>query len=375
MRVAFYAPLKPPDHPTPSGDRRMACLLFQALRRGGHEVFLASRLRSRDPAGDRLRQARLADLGQRLAARLLRRYGRNDARPDAWLTYHLYYKAPDWIGPHVAAALHIPYIAIEASHAPKRAGGPWDLSHRAVEHAVSEAARVVCLNPNDRACLEPLAAGRIEVLPPFLDPTPYRPSPGARAALATRHGLPADAPWLLAVGMMRPGDKLASYRQLAEALQRLAHRPWRLIIVGDGPAAAEVRAAFAPLAGRVAWLGALEEAELARVYAAADLLVWPAVREAFGMALLEAQAAGLPVVAGNTDGVPAVVSHGETGLLTPPGDSTAFAATVARLLDDPAAREAMGQAARDRVLRHHSLDAAARQLDRILTEAKCRSSA
>ncbi|MCA8929777.1 MAG: glycosyltransferase family 4 protein, partial [Alphaproteobacteria bacterium] len=295
--------------------------------------------------------------------------------PDAWITYHLYYKAPDWIGPHVAAALGIPYIAIEASHAPKRAGGPWDLSHRAVAHAVRQAARIVCLNPNDRACLEPLAPGRIALLPPFLDPTPYAPAAGARAALAARYGLPMGEPWLLAVGMMRPGDKLASYRQLAAALTRLTDRPWRLLVAGDGPAAAAVHAAFAPLADRVHWLGALDEAALARVYPAADLLVWPAVREAFGMALLEAQAGGLPVVAGRTDGVPAVVAADTTGLLPPPDDIAAFAAAVATLLDDPARREAMGQAARARVLRHHSLQTAAIALDRILTEALCHSSA
>lgn len=375
MRIAFHAPLKPPDHPTPSGDRRIARLLLEALRLGGHEVELASRLRSRDPAGDRLRQAKLADLGQRLAARLLQRYARVDARPDAWITYHLYYKAPDWIGPHVAAALGIPYLAVEASHAPKRAGGPWDLGHRAVEHAVRQAARVVCLNPNDRACLEPLAPGRIVLLPPFLDPAPYAPQPSLRADLGKRHGLPDDEPWLLAVGMMRTGDKLASYRQLAEALGRLTDRPWRLLVVGDGPAAPDVRTALARLEPRTTWLGVLDEAVLANTYQAADLLVWPAVREAFGMALLEAQASGLPVVAGKTDGVPAVVSDGETGLLPPPGDTRAFADAIAALLDDPARREAMGQAARARVLRHHSLEAAARQLDRILTEATCRSSA
>ena len=48
MQIAFYAPLKPPDHPVPSGDRRVAQLLWQALQMGGHEPVLASRFRSRD---------------------------------------------------------------------------------------------------------------------------------------------------------------------------------------------------------------------------------------------------------------------------------------------------------------------------------------
>ena len=62
--------------------------------------------------------------------------------------------------------------------------------------------------------------------------------------------------------------------------------------------------------------------------AAADLYLWPAINEAYGMAFLEAQAAGLPVIAGRTGGVPAVVAADETGLLTPVGDAHAFAAAV-----------------------------------------------
>ncbi|MBT3400519.1 MAG: glycosyltransferase family 1 protein, partial [Rhodospirillaceae bacterium] len=56
MRVAFYAPMKPPDHPVPSGDRHLARLLLQALRHAGHEPELVSRFVSRDGAGDPTRQ-------------------------------------------------------------------------------------------------------------------------------------------------------------------------------------------------------------------------------------------------------------------------------------------------------------------------------
>jgi hypothetical protein len=109
MRIAFYAPMKPPDHPVPSGDRRMSRLLIAALGRAGHEVELASRLRSREGTGSPERQARLRRVGAGLARRLLRRYhARPPAqRPRAWLTYHLYYKAPDWIGPAVCEALEM----------------------------------------------------------------------------------------------------------------------------------------------------------------------------------------------------------------------------------------------------------------------------
>src|SRR5215468_5087293 len=101
MRIAFYAPLKPPTHPVPSGDRRVARLLMAAFGRANHRVELASRFRSRDGVGDPVRQQALAELGHHLARRLARQYqARPPAeRPELWFTYHVYYKAPDWLGP------------------------------------------------------------------------------------------------------------------------------------------------------------------------------------------------------------------------------------------------------------------------------------
>ncbi len=361
--LAFYAPLKPPDSPVPSGDRRMARLLMQALAEAGYGVTLASRFRSYDGRGDCARQARLSVLGRRLADRLVRRW--QERPPRAWFTYHLYYKAPDWLGPTVSAALGIPYLVAEASYAPKRAGGPWDLGHRGVAAAVARADAIFCLNPNDVACLEPLIANRDRLvpLPPFLDPQPYteaaRMRRQHRADLAARLRLDPGAPWLLAVAMMRHGHKLASYRLLGESLAGLCDRDWRLIIAGDGPAGAEVAAALAPLGGRVALLGQVAADALPPLYAAADLMVWPAIREAYGMALLEAQAAGLPVIAGRTDGVPAVVADGETGLLTPPGDPAALRTAMVALIDDPARRAAMAVAAARRVSAEHGIGGAA----------------
>ena len=83
---------------------------------------------------------------------------------------------------------------------------------------------------------------------------------------------------------------------------------WSLDIVGDGEARGEVAAALAPLGARIRWRGALDEAAVAAALAEADLFVWPAINEAFGMALLEAQASGLPVVAGASGGVCGIVA-------------------------------------------------------------------
>ena len=163
--------------------------------------------------------------------------------------------------------------------------------------------------------------------------------------------------------MMRHGDKLTSYRLMAQALQRITDRPWTLTIAGDGEARLNVEKAFAPLGERVTFLGLLEgAAALAPLYAQSDLFVWPAVNEAYGMVLLEAQSRGCPVVAGPFGGVPNVVRDGETGLLTLPGDVAALAAGVAALLDDPARRRTMGRAAQKFVRRERTVAQAAHVL-------------
>lgn len=367
MRIAFYAPLKPPDHATPSGDRRVARLLLDALRLAGYAPGLASHLRSFDPVGRPFRQKRLAAHGRQAAERLIARWrARPETAPAVWLTYHLYYKAPDWLGPMVAAALGIPYVVAEASFAAKRAGGAWDIGHRAVAAALRQADAVIGLNTADRAGVLPLLAHpeRYVALPPFLDAAAY--DPRRNLSPLAGEGVDHAPPRLVTIAMMRPGDKLASYGILGAALARLLDLPWSLDVVGDGPARAAVRAALAPLGERVRYAGAVDAAAVAAHLAAADMFVWPAVNEAFGMALLEAQASGVPVIAGRSGGVGDIVADTATGLLTAPGDADAFAAAVRALAVDPARRTRYGAAARQKVLREHDLPAAAARLETVI---------
>ena len=375
MRIAFYAPMKAPTYPTRSGDREIARLLMRALGAAGHEVELASRFRSRDGTGDPHRQRRIRDVGRALARRRLRRYRALPAgrRPELWFTYHVYHKAPDWIGPAVAAELGIPYALAEASHAPRQADGPWALGHRAAAEAIAAAGVVFHLNPGDAACLAPLVgdARRLVPLRPFLDvaacPVRVGGARRSRERLARRFGVPADVPWLVAVAMMRPGNKRDSYRLLAEALTRVPAPDWRLLVVGDGPARADVQHAFAGFeAGRVVFAGVLDPEPLHDLVAHCDLFVWPGVREPIGMAMLEAQASGVPVVAGRGPGVAGIVEDHRTGRLVPRGDAEAFAAAVAELLAAPAERAAMGVRARQAALERHDIAGASATLDRVL---------
>jgi glycosyltransferase involved in cell wall biosynthesis len=363
MRVLLHTPLKPPDSPTPSGDREMARGLVRLLRRLGHTVEMPAV--SRVAPGVPAPPAHLA-LERRARAQAARLIGRWRALPpghperfDLWFTYHCYYRKPDWLGPIVSQALGVPYVIAEASHAPRRAQGPTRLGHRAVERALAAADLVLTVNPRDvagvRARLRP---GTHQLrLPPFIDTAPFRD-----AAEKSAPGKSNDPPLLLSVGMMRSRDKLASYRVLAEALTLLKDKPWRALLVGDGPARAEVEALMAPLGSRVGFAGAVAREKLPALYAGADLYLWPAINEAYGMAFLEAQAAGLAVVAGRTGGVPAVVADGVTGLLVPVGDAAAFASAVARLLEAPAERARLAAAAKDRIAAHHDERAAAHAL-------------
>lgn len=369
MKIAYYCPLKPPDHPVPSGDRRVARLLRRALQWAGHKVELVSRFRSFEGDGDAAKQAALAKKGAAAARKLIDALMAQTPgqRPDVWLTYHLYHKAPDHLGPAVCRALGIPYVVVEPSFAPKQEDGPWAAGHEAVRAALRQADHVLTLNPDDEECVRPVlrpAAG-LTYLPPFLEQAEYLRARERRdehrAAWAVQAGAETGRTWLLAVAMMRAGDKLASYELLADALRRAGPGNAALLIAGGGPAEKEVRAAFKGAPVPVHWLGQLDAADLPGLYAAADLFVWPAIREAFGMSILEAQAAGLPVIAGGTPGVTEVVADGSTGLLPPPGDADAFAAAI-RTLAAPDARAPMAAAAVEKVAHRHDIGCAAHKL-------------
>jgi glycosyltransferase involved in cell wall biosynthesis len=262
------------------------------------------------------------------------------------------------LGPQVADFFCIPYIVAEASDAPKQASRAWAIGRQAAREAIRRADAVIGLNPVDRECVLPLLRDTWRWFPfkPFIDAASYSRQAGARTG-STR---------LVTVAMMRHGDKLASYRILADALSRLLDLPWSLEVIGDGPARRDVEDALYPLKDRVSWAGKLGLMQVARRLSSADLCVWPAVNEAFGMALLEAQASGVPVVAGRSGGVGEIVMPGVTGLLVRQGDAPAFADAVRSLIVDGRRRAAFAEAARQRVRAEHDLSSAARHLNTLI---------
>jgi glycosyltransferase involved in cell wall biosynthesis len=369
MRIAFYAPLKAPNHRVPSGDRTVARLIVKALESMGHVVELASTLRAYDGTGDSKRQTVIAAAGLKQAEALERRWRGNP--PDLWFTYHLYHKAPDHLGPRLAEAFGLPYVVAEPSIAPKQRKGPWSDGYA---HSLAALARADALMPVTSEDAEGLAhagipAERLVPLTPFVDVAPYqRHKPTtARKRLVERYGVSSDRPLALVVAMMRGGDKMASYRVLADALVHIDPDAMDLLVIGDGPCRSEVEAL---LKGRARFAGQISPRSLPGMLVGCDLCLWPAINEAYGMALLGAQAAGLPLVAGHARGVPEIAQDGKTALLVKEGDATAFADAVKRLIADPLRRAAMGSAAGDHVAVRHSMASAALALDRAITLAK-----
>ncbi|MEM8853658.1 MAG: glycosyl transferase, partial [Pseudomonadota bacterium] len=106
MKVALFTPMKPPDHPVPSGDRTFARLIKRALVAAGHTVSLPSTLTTwrKTPEGLEALVQSADEEGRRIAASW-----EGDGPPDAILTYHNYHKAPDLLGRALAERFGLPY--------------------------------------------------------------------------------------------------------------------------------------------------------------------------------------------------------------------------------------------------------------------------
>lgn len=292
--IAFYAPMKQPNHPTPSGDRAVAQAVLKAL---GSQAELVSTMRVYDGKGDVKNQNNLINKAD-IETQILIKKGR-DQDWKVWFTYHNYYKAPDLIGPTVSQALGIPYVLLEATRAKKRLDGPWSNFARLAEKACDQADVILYFTRQDHQALEAYRSQyqQITHLPPFLT--------------ETRSAAPRNKPdgnTILSVGMMRQGAKAHSYSLIAQALSAVKTSDWSLNIIGDGPAREEVEKQFARYGDRIRFLGQLNASEIAEQYANASVFLWPGVDEAFGMVYLEAQAAGLPVVAQNRPGLRDVIA-------------------------------------------------------------------
>jgi phosphatidylinositol alpha-1,6-mannosyltransferase len=217
--------------------------------------------------------------------------------------------------------------------------------------------------------LSPPAAARMARLHPGVDAAAFRPDPEARRAVRDRYGL-AGRPVVVCVSRLVPrkgqDTLLRAWPQVAQQVPEA-----RLLIVGRGPYEKTLHqlAERAGVSGSVTFTGPVPQAELPAHYAAGDVFAMPCRTrrggldvEGLGIVYLEASAAGLPVVGGDSGGAPDAIREGETGYVVGGRDVAALAGRLISLLEDPASAKAMGEKGRAWVERDWNWDVIAARL-------------
>jgi glycosyltransferase involved in cell wall biosynthesis len=330
---------------TVGGAERLAALLARHLRRAGHDAAVVSLY---PPAGTWIEAELRADgvplhfLDKRPGpdVRMLPRLARLVAafRPDVVHT-HLY--ALQYVYPVVALArrprvVHTVHnVAEREAHRPGRVlqhlAFRTGVVHVAIGDAVAESVRrVYRLRPRH------VVANGIP-LEDCVAPA------GAREQVRRSLGIPPEAATFVAVGRLEPQK---DHRTLlaAFASERLAAAGARLLVAGDGPLRGELerQASALGVAGRVAFLGV--RGDVARLLAAADAFVLASAYEGNPLTVMEAMAAGRPVIATAVGCVPELVVEG-TGRVVPPGDAGALAEALHEVVARPDLARARGAAA------------------------------
>lgn len=208
-----------------------------------------------------------------------------------------------------------------------------------------------------------------ERLPSGVDVDRFRPDTVARARIRERHGLSDNTPVIACISRLveRKGQDTL-IRAMPDVLEK--HPDAVLLLVGIGPYEKKLRALAEPVADHVIFTGKVDFDDLPAYYNSADIFAMPARTrgkgldvEGLGIVYLEAQACGIPVIAGNSGGAPETVVDGETGVVVGNRD---VGKLVCSLLDNPDTARAMGRAGRDHVEAEWTWDVMGQRLRRIL---------
>ena len=304
-----------------------------------------------DELGVPYRQVRCGvDISPRMARDVIRAV--RAERPDL---IHTHLVHGDVYGAIAAGALRVPYLSTRHND-DRYLLGPF----RYVDRAFARGARrLIAISDAVRRFLE--AAGhapeKLVTIPYGLDELP-----SAHAEVTPEaEGIPADAPLAIAVGrLIAQKDHATLVRAFARVHAELPHA--RLAILGSGPLESETRALVRELGldGAVSLPG---RTDIRDWLERGDVFVHTSRWEGFGIVLLEAMLASLPVVATGVSAVPEVVADGETGVLVGEGDVDGVARALRELLEDPDRAQRLGAAGRKRALSDFSV---ARMTDRTI---------
>jgi glycosyltransferase involved in cell wall biosynthesis len=223
------------------------------------------------------------------------------------------------------------------------------LAHLALQRAAYAAAHHVVANSRAAAARlvrEGVPPRKIVVIPNGLDEGRFR------SGEAHRHRARSAVPRIVTVAKLRTEK---AHEVLIGAAARVAATYPAAVFefAGDGPREERLRQAAraAGVGGRITFLGHRDD--VPALLAEADVFVLPSRSEASPNSVIEAMAAGVPVVATTVGGIPELIEHGRSGLLVPPDDPAALAAAIVRLLDcEPEARQFAARARADVVARH-----------------------
>ena len=209
-------------------------------------------------------------------------------------------------------------------------------------------------------------------VPPGVDVDRFVPlSPGDKLEMRGRLGLSPKGPLVVSVSRLVPRKGMDVLIEAAARLKRTASYPdFSVVIAGKGRDHARLERLVTRTGAPVRLIGRISDADLPGLYACADVFAllcrsrWGGLeQEGFGIVFLEAAAAGVPSVAGDSGGAAEAVSEGETGLVVAdPTDPAAVAAALERLIADPGERDRQGLAARSRAVDSFSYDLLADRL-------------
>ena len=219
--------------------------------------------------------------------------------------------------------------------------------------------RIIALGPAQRAELLGYGVGRPEQIasvPIGLDLEPYRASDRHRGRLRAELGVGPDTPLVGIVARLTAIKAHEVFLQAAATVRR-QHPDTQFVVVGAGERREELAqlAEEYGIAPAMHWLGWRRDLPL--VYADLDVVALTSRNEGLPTTLVEAMAAGRPVVATRVGGVPTLVTHGETGLLAPTGDANAIAAAMLTVLSSRQYAERLGTVAREAVYPAYDLSA------------------